>query len=123
MSGFFKALFNSKPPPSVAEQMAAITSRDAAEAAWRAGKLARIFLFPPEFGGEDRRENVVYVPLWIPEQKDISTRQVQALVRGGQVDELVVTPSYKDGSVVPAKLVITATKAGEPRYQGDIEIW
>lgn len=123
MSGFFKRLFGAKPPPSAVTGMAAITSREAAEAAWRAGKLARIHLFPIELGGEDRPENVVYVPRWVTEQKDLTTRTVATLVRQGMAEKLEVKPVYKGASFVPSKLLITASKGGETRFSGDIEIW
>jgi hypothetical protein len=86
------------------------------------GTLAPLFLLPAEFGGTDVAENVVFVPLWVVEQKRrIDMEIVAALVRDGHATRYAATPEYQGSSAVPIALQI---RAYDPKdFRSEIAIW
>jgi hypothetical protein len=101
-----------------------IKSRADAEGLVRDGKLVRVLLFPAELGGEDRPENIVYVP---PAARDAQRLIVGTLVRfagDGVIDNLSVDPEYRGDSFVPARILYRASssKSGG-RLEPVIEVW
>lgn len=102
----------------------AVTSREAADRLVSQGKLFKILLFPAEFGGEARPENIVYVPAGIPGIKDQLTGTLVRFVKQDLIDNLRVEPEYKGHSLVPARIRMFTThkdKAGS--FNPVIEIW
>jgi len=101
-----------------------VTSREIAERLVAQGKLHKILLFPAEFGGEDKPENITYVPSGIPEIKDQLTGTLIRFVKDGLIDNLRVEPEYKGHSFVPARIRIFAThKTKTGSFNPVIEIW
>jgi hypothetical protein len=100
-----------------------ITSVKAAEDACRKGHLTKALLFPAELGGQDRPDNVVYIPPHVWEIKSNSIAGLLIAVRGGMSDVAVV-PEYRGTSFVPTKITITAANSGmPPGYKLEIGIW
>lgn len=86
------------------------------------GKLEKLFLLPPEFGGEDRPENVVFVPVGIAAVKastDINV--VGKLAAEGKVTRYSAKPKYAGDSFIPTSVEITATDPGSFTYV--LAIW
>jgi hypothetical protein len=101
-----------------------VTSREMAEQLVAQGKLYKILLFPAEFGGEERPENIVYVPSGIPEIKDQLTGTLIRFLKDGLIDNLRVEPEYKGNSFVPARIRMFAThKTKTGSFNPVIEIW
>jgi len=112
------------PRDDTARDYSNITSREIAEQHVAQGKLYKILLFPAEFGGEERPENITYVPPGIPEIKDQLTGTLIRSTRDGLIDNLRVTPEYKGNSFVPARIRMFAThKTKKGSFNPVIEIW
>jgi hypothetical protein len=100
-----------------------ITSLEAAEDASREGSLVKVLLFPAELGGQDRPENLVYIPPHVWEIKSNSTEDLLSAVRGG-MNDVAIVPEYRGTSFVPTKITITAASSGmAPGYKLEIGIW
>ena len=101
-----------------------VTSREVAEALVAKGELFTVLLFPEEFGGEEIQENIVYVPPGIPELKVQNTDTLIRYFKDGLIDNLTVTPEYKDDSLVPSRIVIKATHSSKGgSFEPTIEVW
>lgn len=110
--------------PEGAPDFSQVTSREAALKLASEGKLFKILLFPPEFGGEDVAPNVVYVPAGIPEIKDQITGTLIRFYNEGLIDKLNVSPEYKGSSFVPSKIHLKATHSKKGGgFEPTIDIW
>jgi hypothetical protein len=120
----FDRLFNwfrKKSPPD-GPDFSAIDSREKAEALFRRGELEKLFLLPPEFGGQDVPQNYLFVPQWVVNQKSgIDRNIILPLVREGKVIDYRVTPEYQSSSFIPIAIHITASEPGE--FTTTINIW
>jgi hypothetical protein len=100
-----------------------IISLNSAEKACRDGRLVKTLLLPAEIGGLERPENVIFIPPHALLIKNQSTTELLSAIRMGMI-EVAVTPEYRAASVVPTKILISASlpkeKAG---YSIDIGIW
>jgi hypothetical protein len=104
-------------------EFSSVVSLKDAEDACRRGHLTKAFLLPSELGGQDRPDNVVYIPSHISEMKNSSTAELLSAIRGGMSDVAIV-PEYRGMSFVPAKITITAAIPGmPPGYKLEIGIW
>jgi hypothetical protein len=96
-----------------------------AEAQHAMGELERMLLLPDVFGGDDRPENVVYVPAGFGAIRDETwTNVVIQLAQAGDVDEISVIPEYKGSSLVPTRIRLRAwhsEKSG--RLDSTLEVW
>ena len=101
-----------------------VDTQEKALALVQEGKLFKIQLFPAEFGGEDAPQNVVYVPVGIPEIKDQITGTLVRFVQDGLIDNLQVNPEYKGNSFVPSKINMKTSHSGKAgEFNPSIEIW
>ena len=98
---------------------------DSREEAWRLveqGDLVAILMLPEMFGGEERGENIVFVPEAIAARKDqIDEEVILPLIQAGAVVNYSVTPSYAGKAMVPVALTITATSPEPHLYS--LQIW
>jgi hypothetical protein len=103
-------------------ELAAIDSREKAEALHRAGVLQKLFMRPPEFGGDDHPLNTILVPPAAVKQKmDIDQQVIGPLIEAAKVTKYSVTPEYEGASVIPISLTITVS---DPEtYRFPIAIW
>jgi hypothetical protein len=102
----------------------AITSFEKAEELSLQGRLEKIFLFPLEFGGEDIRPNIAFVPMEARRAKADADDKVVALVEEGKVSQYSASPEYKGESFVPARILISASdQAGASVFSSTITIW
>jgi hypothetical protein len=86
------------------------------------GDLEKLFLLPLEFGGTERPENVVYVPVGIAEIKASTDANVIGKLAGeGKVTRYAATPRYSGKSFVPVAIDITASDPGT--FVFNIAIW
>ena len=118
----------SSPPPAKRAAMkpdfSAVTSLAVAEALARQGKLVRVLLFPAEFGGEDIRENAVYITPEAAAARELILGTLHRFVAEGLVDKLDVTPDYKGDSFVPSRIVMHATRSKKKgSFEPTIEVW
>ena len=101
-----------------------VTTLEAARALAAEGKLVKVLLFPAEFGGRDDEANTVYVPPGIDEIKDQMTGTLIRFYEQELIDNLSVKPEYKGKSVVPSKIVMTATHTTkEGKFNPTIDVW
>ncbi|NHZ33939.1 suppressor of fused domain protein [Massilia rubra] len=88
------------------------------------GQLARLLMFPAEFGGEDVAMNVVYVPPRTVRQRTAHIQALRAWIEEGAVNNLDVRPEYKETSFVPSRIHMHASHSdsGEQRTL-TLEVW
>jgi hypothetical protein len=99
-----------------------VTSEQAAEALAAAGHLEKMFLLPPEFGGQDIPPNYVYVPVGLADVKrrlDLET--IAPLVSDGQITQYAATPEYEGRSFIPNSVTIVASEPAS--FTARIAIW
>lgn len=100
-----------------------IVSSRAAEEACQQGLLVKTLLLPSELGGQDRPENVVFIPPHVLEIKSNATAELLAAIRSG-MNDVAVTPEYRGMSFVPTMIRISAANSGmPPGYELEIGIW
>ena len=102
----------SRPPegPDFSDVDSLAKARELAEQ----GRLERMFLMPPEFGGHDIPPNVVYVPPGMAAVKSgIDENVVGPLAREGKVTRYIATPEYQGRSFIPIAVTIVASDPGE----------
>jgi len=99
-----------------------VDSREKAEALFRSGKLHKLFLMPPEFGGHDIAHNVVFVPAFAAELK-VRTDQnvVIPLAQQGKVTRYQATPEYEGKSFIPTAINIVASEPESFTFR--IAVW
>jgi len=86
------------------------------------GKLEKLHLMPPEFGGEDIPQNVVYVPVGIAAVKaGIDRDVIGPLVAEGKVTKYAATPEYQGKGFVPIAVNVVASSPGD--FSTTISIW
>lgn len=118
-------------PPTAAQEaempapdFSQVTTKAAARKLVRAGELVEILYFPAEFGGPDEPQNVGYVT---PEAAYVRAMVIDSFGRladQGAIDGLNVVPDYKGDSIVPSRITMTGTRAGEEGSIGTtIEVW
>lgn len=102
--------------------LAAIDSREKAEALVRSGALQKLLMRPTELGGDDHPGNTLFVPPAIVKQKaDIDRDVIAPLIKAGKVKKYSVKPEYQGKSMVPIQLTITVS---DPQtYKFPIVIW
>lgn len=97
-------------------------SRPAVIALVESGELAPLLLLPETFGGDDRPENVVFVPPAIAvEKRRIDENIVLPLVSSGSVTRYAATPHYRGDSFVPTRIELRATDPGN--FCAIVDIW
>ena len=98
---------------------------DSREKAWRLveqGEIVAILMLPAMFGGDERDENIVFVPETVAARKDqIDDEIILPLVQAGKVVNYSVTPAYAGKAMVPVSLTITATSPEPHLYS--LQIW
>lgn len=100
-----------------------IISLNSADKACRDSRLVRTLLLPAEIGGLERIENVIFIPPRALLIKNHSTSELISAIRMGMI-EIAVTPEYRGTSLVPTKILISASPPNEKAgYSLEIEIW
>jgi len=119
MFGWFK---KKKSAPPVGPDFSGIDSPAKAEALFRRGDLEKMFLMPPEYGGEDSPLNTLYVPVGVAAVKaGIDRDVIGPLVEGGRVSRYTAEPEYQGKSFIPIAVKVTAWDPGE--FTTTISIW
>lgn len=96
-----------------------VVSRADAEALAASGDLEPLFLLPERFGGDNRPENVVFVPAGINDVRDEYLDSVAAsLVEDGVVDQMTATPEYRGDSFIPSAIVVRLSHLGRRWRRG-----
>ena len=99
-----------------------VDSREKAEQLAAQGRLEKLFLLPPEFGGLDVAENVVYVPAGTADiKRGIDANGIAPLVAEGQITRYATEPEYAGDSFVPIALTIVASEPGS--FTTTINLW
>ena len=102
----------------------AVDSLAKAEELFREGKLEKLYLFPLDMGGDERPQNVVYVPVGIGQFKAQLDGTVRKMVENGSVSQYSASPEYKGKSFVPSRIVIRAWHPGKSgSFNPTIEVW
>ncbi|WP_426318373.1 hypothetical protein [Pseudoduganella sp. R-43] len=103
---------------------AQVASLEQAKALEAKGQLAKLLMFPAEFGGEDVAMNVLYVPLRTVRQRTAHIQTLRAWVKEGAINSLDVRPEYRDTSFVPSRIHMNAShsESGEQRTL-TLDVW
>ena len=72
-----------------------VSSREQAERLVGEGRLARILLFPAEFGGEDIPPNVTFVPPAVAPIREALIGTLTRFIEEGLIDRMTVSPEYQ----------------------------
>jgi hypothetical protein len=113
-------VFRKRKPPG--PDFSAIDSPAKADAMFRRGELEKLYLLPPEFGGADIPNNIVYVPLGFADVKQgIDLNIIAGLVAAGKVTSYAATPEYEGDSFIPIAITIVASDPGS--FTSTINIW
>ena len=97
-------------PPAKGPDFSDVDSLAKAEGLFSRGEFEKLFLLPPEFGGEDVAGNVVYVPVGFAAIKsEIDNNIVKPLVAAGKVTQYTSTPEYQGNSFIPIAIRIVAS--------------
>ena len=111
-----------KKPPAPGPDYSKVDSREKAERLASAGELAKLYLLPPAFGGDDSPPNMVYVPSFVVDIKHgIDTNTVMPLVSEGKITKYSASPTYQGSSFVPNAIEIRATEPAN--FEAVIRIW
>ena len=118
MFGWFKK----SSPPSSGSDFSIIDSREKAEELFRQGKLEKLFLMPPEFGGPDNPLNTLYVTIGLAGIKSgIDNNVIGPLAAEGKITKYSASPEYQGNSVIPIAIKIVASDPGH--FATTINIW
>lgn len=103
---------------------AQVASLDQAKELAAKGQLAKLLMFPAEFGGDDVAMNAVYVPPRSVRQRTAHIQMLRAWIEEGAVNMLDVSPEYKGTSFVPSRIHMHAShsESGEQRTL-TLEVW
>jgi hypothetical protein len=93
-----------------------------AEQLFHKGKLEKLYLVPPMFGGKDIIQNIIYVPIGINAAKEKVDNHIADLLDQEKTQSYNCNLEYKDKSVIPSKLIITTGKGGKEVFKTTIEI-
>lgn len=85
------------------------------------GKLAKIYMMPIDFGGDDSEVNTLFVPEFVKSFKDKVDKRIETLLYDGKNLSFEALPEYKGKSFVPSKLKIVVT--GDEEFIETIDIW
>ncbi|WP_040951448.1 hypothetical protein [Gorillibacterium massiliense] len=116
MFNWFRKNDKSKSP-----DFSTIESIDSAIGQYKNGNLAKMYLFPLEFGGVDDASNVLYAPHFAVDMKQSFDRIVMKLLEDGFKIKYSGTPNYKGNSFVPSSLVLKVS--GDRTFEEIINIW
>lgn len=107
-----------------APDLSDVTTKAAARRLVRQGRLVEISLFPTELGGPDDPQNMSFVT---PEAADARATVIGTLrryIQQGLVDQLDVVPDYKGDSIVPSRIMMTASHSAEDgEIALEIAVW
>lgn len=85
------------------------------------GHLAKMYLFPLEFGGEYMVANIVYVPQFVVDLKKRFDSMIPDLISKGLVSNYSATPKYKGNSFIPSEIKLKVN--GKSNFEETINIW
>lgn len=118
MISWFKKKRSTNTGPDFSE----VDSSEKAQRLADQGVLVKLHLLPPEFGGDDAPQNIVYVPPFVTELKlGMEANTIMPLVRDGKITRYAAIPKYQGRSFVPNAIEIRATDPGS--FEADIRIW
>ena len=87
------------------------------------GQLKRIYIILPIFGGSEERKNQIIVTPKAEKEKQLIEEELKSLINQGKsVKKFQINFEYKENSVVPSKIFISATIDGD-YYNKVIEVW
>lgn len=115
--------FRKKAPAAGAgSDFSGITSQAMAEELHGRGELHKLYLMPLDFGGDDNKLNVVYVPAFAVETKNrIDSNIVKPLVAQGKISQYSASPVYQGASFIPSAIHIKASDPGD--FSAVVRIW
>ena len=89
----------------------------------KTGQLKLVYLISPDFGGSEEKENqVVVTPKAYNEKQLVDDELYSFLEQERSVKNFNVNLKYKENSIVPSQIIITATIDGN-EYNKIIEVW
>jgi hypothetical protein len=114
-------LFKGKKSNQIKPDFSDIDSNEKAIELFNKRQLAKVYLMPLEFGGQDGPMNYLFVPEFVVELKSRFDLMIEKLLIEGKKLGYSAEPEYKGKSFIPSKLNITVT--GEVKFKETIEIW
>src|SRR5690349_1918417 len=114
-------LFKRKKSDNIKPDFSDIDSNEKAIELFNKGQLAKVYLMPLEFGGQDGPMNYLFVPEFVVELKSRFDLMIDNLLTEGKKLRYSAEPEYKGKSFIPSKLNIAVT--GDVKFKESIEIW
>jgi len=114
-------LFKGKKSDKIKTDFSDIDSNEKAIELFNKRQLARVYLMPLDFGGQDVPMNCLFVPDFVVELKLRFDSMIKNLLIEGKKLRYSANPEYKGKSFIPSKLNITVT--GDVQFKETIEIW
>ncbi|MCG6155823.1 hypothetical protein [Rubinisphaera margarita] len=113
--------FKKKSPPP-GPDFSTIDSQSKAQKLHRQGQLEKLFLMPPEFGGQEIPGNTLFVPIGVADIKaGIDNNIIAPLVAEGKITSYTALPEYQGDSFIPIAIRIEASEPGH--FTTTINIW
>jgi hypothetical protein len=111
-----------KRPQGPGPDFSEIDSREKAERLFADGALMKLHLLPPEFGGDDAPQNIVYVPAFVVDiKRGVDTNTIMPLAKDRKVTRYTATPKYQGRSFIPNSIEVRASNPGS--FEMVIRIW
>lgn len=114
-------LFKGKKSDKIKTDFSDIDSNEKAIELFNKGQLAKVYMMPLEFGGQDGPMNYLFVPEFVVELKARFDLMIKNLLIEGKKLGYSAKPEYKGNSFIPSQLIITVT--GDIQFKETIEIW
>lgn len=116
--GLFDKFKRTPPPPA---DFSEVDSNEKAYTLHKQGKLAKLYLMPLEFGGQDNQMNTLFATQAAVQQKAQFDAKIESLLEQGLNLSYSASPEYKGKSFVPSQLTIEVT--GDRTLTETIDIW
>ena len=98
-----------------------IDSNEKARALFENGQLAKLYLMPLDFGGQDSPVNILFVPEFANVQKNNFDAKIYTMLERGMKLGYSANPEYKGKSFIPSKITINVK--GDQTMTEVIDIW
>jgi len=113
--------YNDLPPDHSGPDFPGTDSLEKAQQLYEQNVLAKLYLMPLEFGGQDAPHNTLYVPPVVRELKARFDTTVEELLEQDKKLSYSAEPEYKGRSFIPSKLHLSVR--GDAELSQSIDIW
>lgn len=108
-------------PDNTSPDFSEIDSLEKAQQLYAQNILAKLYLMPLDFGGQDAPHNILYVPAVVSALKARFDALVEELLKQDKELSYSAEPEYKGRSFIPSKLHMRVS--GDASLNESIDIW